>query len=44
MATYWNGEPCKAERVVVVVADNPDFRNYWARRCPGGLRCLTPGR
>jgi hypothetical protein len=29
--TYWNGEPCEAHRVTVVVADAPAFPKYWAR-------------
>jgi hypothetical protein len=29
--TFWNGEPAEARRVVLVVADAPDFPAFWAR-------------
>ncbi len=29
--TFWNGEPTPAERVVVRIADAPEFAHYWAR-------------
>lgn len=34
----WNGEPCEARKVVVVVADNPEAPNYWARPFVGQER------
>jgi hypothetical protein len=37
-ATYWNGERCKALRVTVVVADDPDIPAYWARPLVGQRR------
>lgn len=36
--TYWNGEPCAAERVMVVVDDDQRFPEYWARRFVGTQR------
>jgi hypothetical protein len=36
--TKWNGEPCRAERVTVTVADNPAFPAYWARDLVGTQR------
>ena len=36
--TFWNGEPCEARRVVVVVADNPAIPQYWARQLVGTRR------
>lgn len=30
-ATFWNGEPCEARIVRVIVAPSPDFPEYWAR-------------
>jgi hypothetical protein len=36
--TFWNGEPCDARQVVVVVADAPDFPGYWAREHVGQER------
>lgn len=36
--TYWNGEPCRAERCTVVVADNADTPAYWARPFVGTER------
>jgi hypothetical protein len=29
--TYWNGEPCQAQKCEVEVADALQFKNYWAR-------------
>lgn len=37
-ATYWNGEPCEARRVSVVVADSGQFPLYWAREFVGQRR------
>lgn len=31
MKTYWNGLPTLAERGTAIVADAPEFPNYWAR-------------
>jgi hypothetical protein len=36
--TRWNGEPCEAKRVRVIVADAPDCPNYWAREFVGQER------
>jgi hypothetical protein len=36
--TQWNGEPCTAMRVTVVVADNGAFPGYWARHLVGTRR------
>lgn len=36
--TYWNGEPCRARRVMVLVADAPQFPQYWARSLVGQSR------
>lgn len=36
--TQWNGEPCAARRVTVIVADNTAFPMYWARRFVGMRR------
>lgn len=36
--TYWNGEPCEARRVRVVVADDTRFKAYWARQFVGHER------
>lgn len=36
--TEWNGQPCRAERVTVVVADNPNAPAYWARDLVGTSR------
>lgn len=38
METYWQGEPCEARRVRVVVADNPEVPRYWARPYVGQIR------
>lgn len=37
-ATFWNGEPCEARRVSVVIADAPEFARYWARGLVGQRR------
>ena len=34
----WNGEPCEARRVRVVIADAPRFPSYWARDLVGQER------
>lgn len=34
----WNGEPAKALRVLVEVADAPEFPQYWARHLIGTTR------
>jgi len=31
MKTEWNWEPARAQRVTVIVADAPQFPQYWAR-------------
>lgn len=31
MKTYWNGEPCKAERGSGVMLDSPEFPHFWGR-------------
>ncbi|MBE4790308.1 hypothetical protein [Streptomyces caniscabiei] len=36
--TQWNGEPCTAMRVSVVVADSKFFPGYWAREFIGTRR------
>lgn len=36
--TYWNGEPCEARKVTLVVADTPQFSRYWARVFVGTTR------
>lgn len=36
--TYWNGEEITCRRVVVVVADAPEFPAYWARDLVGQER------
>lgn len=36
--TFWNGEPCEARKVRVIVADNPTARLYWARGFVGQER------
>ncbi|MER7815635.1 hypothetical protein [Streptomyces sp. NPDC096153] len=36
--TMWNGEPCTATRVTVVVADSGAFPSYWAREHAGTRR------
>jgi hypothetical protein len=37
-ATYWNGEPCPARKVRVIVADSGFFPAYWAREFVGQER------
>lgn len=37
----WNGEPCEARRVRVIVADAPEFPQYWARRFVGQERAAV---
>ncbi len=39
--TYWNGEPCHARKVTLVVADAPSFPIYWARDHVGTTRRAT---
>lgn len=36
--TYWNGQECKARIVRVIVADAPEFPQYWARGFVGQER------
>jgi hypothetical protein len=36
--TFWNGEPCEARKVTLIVADNEAFRSYWARPLVGTRR------
>lgn len=36
--TYWNGEPCSARKVTVVVADSGKFPSYWAKELVGTRR------
>lgn len=36
--TYWNGESCRARRVVVIVGDTDRFPLYWARGFVGQER------
>lgn len=38
VATFWNGEPCEAVMVRVVVADDDRFTHYWAREYVGEER------
>ncbi|MEU7771242.1 hypothetical protein AB0C44_07940 [Micromonospora taraxaci] len=40
-ATYWNGEPTPAVRVRVIVADAPQFPQYWARPLVGTERAAV---
>jgi hypothetical protein len=37
----WNGEPCEARRVRVIVADNERFPLYWARHLVGTERAAV---
>lgn len=37
-ATYWNGEPCEARKVTLVVADVPDAQHFWGRPFVGSRR------
>jgi hypothetical protein len=39
--TYWNGLPCEARRVRVIVADKPEVRLYWARPYVGQERAAV---
>jgi hypothetical protein len=36
--TYWNGDPCEARRVRVIVEDRPSAAKYWARPFVGQER------
>lgn len=36
--TYWNGERITCRRVIVIVADAPEFPGYWARDLVGQER------
>lgn len=36
--TFWNGEPCEARKVALVVADLPEFEHYWAASLVGQRR------
>ena len=36
--TFWNGEPADCRRVLVVIADAPEFPLYWARALIGSVR------
>jgi hypothetical protein len=38
MRTYWNGEDCRARKVVVIVADTGTFPLYWAKEFVGQER------
>jgi hypothetical protein len=40
-ATFWNGEPCEARQVRVVVADRPKTPRYWARPFVGQERAAV---
>lgn len=35
---HWNGEPCEARQVRVIVADDPGMPHYWARHLVGTER------
>lgn len=37
----WNGEPCEARRVRVIVADDGRFPKYWARQFVGQERAAV---
>lgn len=39
--TYWNGEPCQARRVLVVVADFGRFETPWFRQYVGQERAAV---
>jgi hypothetical protein len=30
--TFWNGEPCEARKVSCVMADSPEFPEFWGRK------------
>jgi hypothetical protein len=34
-ATFWNGEPCEAERGTGVMVDSPQFPLFWGREKVG---------
>lgn len=36
--TFWNGEPCQARKVTVIVVDHPEADGYWARQLVGQRR------
>jgi hypothetical protein len=36
--TFWEGEPCQARRVSIVVANDPRFVGYWASELIGERR------
>jgi hypothetical protein len=36
--TFWDGAPCQARRVSIVVADDPRFAGYWASGLIGERR------
>ncbi len=36
--TYWNGVECDVEEVKVILADAPEFPQYWARDLVGQER------
>lgn len=36
--TFWNGEPAPAVKTRVIVADAPQFPQYWARHLVGEFR------
>lgn len=38
VTTYWNGEPCEALRVRVIVGDTGRYPRYWARELVGQER------
>ncbi|MFD6415971.1 hypothetical protein [Streptomyces sp. NPDC060194] len=38
LRTEWNGEPCRALRGTITIADAPEFPAYWARHLLGLLR------
>ena len=40
-ATWWNGEPASAIKVRVIVADAPQFPQYWARDLIGTERAAV---
>ena len=31
METFWNGEPCKAERGTGIMLDSPEHPRFWGR-------------
>lgn len=36
--TFWNGNPCRARYLTVVVANDPTFSKYWAKSYIGQVR------